>query len=116
MPKRSKSSSESMETLRLTYSKLVRTTLLKSASKQVSSDQEKYFKNVIQFHGLKAPTLEKCWKETLKANLQEKFPNCTDQLELSYELMKSKYSEEKSIGVKVCFGMRMLLNLLDFIR
>ena len=92
-----------MEVKRMNFTKLVRTTLLKVANKDSAKHQEGYMKNVIKFHGLKAPIVEKCWKDTLKSNLQTNIPELKDQVDVSYELIASKYFEEKSIGIKVGF-------------
>ncbi|EFC36046.1 predicted protein [Naegleria gruberi] len=90
-----------MEVKRMNFTKLVRTTLLKVANKDSAKHQEGYMKNVIKFHGLKAPIVEKCWKDTLKSNLQTNIPELKDQVDVSYELIASKYFEEKSIGIKI---------------
>ncbi|KAG2389640.1 hypothetical protein C9374_014200 [Naegleria lovaniensis] len=93
-----------MQSQIMTYTKFVRSTLLRVANKETAAEQTKYFKHVIDFHGLKAPMVEKCWKESLKDPLQTKFPNVSDQLKVAYELMKSKYFEEKNVGIKILAG------------
>nr|CAG4711071.1 unnamed protein product [Naegleria fowleri] len=85
-----------MQSQIMTYTKFVRTTMLRVANKETAAEQAKYFKH--------APILDKCWKESLREPLQTKFPNVSDQLKVAYELMKSKYFEEKNVGIKILAG------------
>ncbi|KAL9653709.1 hypothetical protein ABK040_014655 [Willaertia magna] len=90
----------------MTFTKYVRTTLLQIADKSIATQQMKYMKQVIHFHGLKAPKLNDCFKNKIKINLLKEFPNkdnsdLKDQMDVAFELLKSKYSEEKQVGIKI---------------
>ncbi len=78
--------------------KRIREELLKNKDEQTAYSYNKYFKNVIQFYGIKTPKLKQILNELYKEIKKLSFD---EQLQLSQELIKSKYSEEKSIALGI---------------
>lgn len=80
-------------------SDVIKSTLLKNKNESNLIQQGKYFKNVVEFYGIKSPQLnslfKKLWKEEI-SKLKSK-----EQIELGIELMSSKYFEEKYLSILV---------------
>ena len=74
----------------------IRNTLQQNGNKAHAQMGEKYFKNVITFHGIRAPQLNSLFKD-LYANKIKKLET-DDQLQAAYSLFESKIFEEKAIG------------------
>jgi len=75
----------------------LRAIFIRHANKTTAKAQEKYFKNVINFHGLKSPQLKEIFKEYYKNTLSELETN--EKIKIAYALFDTKYGEEKQIGI-----------------
>jgi 3-methyladenine DNA glycosylase AlkD len=73
-----------------------------------AKEQQKYFKNVIETHGISAPELRKLfstmWSEKIK-EMEKK-----EKIDLAYELFNTNFAEEKQIGISV---FQKVVKLLD---
>jgi len=72
--------------------------IIEGGNGKIASGQEKYFKNVISFRGLKSPQVEKIFKEHKDevVDLEVK-----EALQLATDFLQSKYGEEKQMGIHV---------------
>ncbi len=77
----------------------IRNTLQQNANKADSQMIQKYFKNVLEFHGIRAPKLNTLFKELYSSQISEL--DTDDQLKVAYSLFDSKLGEEKSIGCMI---------------
>ena len=81
-----------------TLQETVRTKLKKLAKPSIKEGSEKYFKNVITFHGVKAADVKKVMKETF---LLLKNKPIEEAVRESFSLLASDIFEEKQVGVGI---------------
>lgn len=72
--------------------------LMKLADSEVKVSAERYFRDVIIFHGVKTPKLDILYRELLP-EVRELLP--ADRIELVRALLCSSYAEEKGIGTRI---------------
>jgi len=70
----------------------------KAGDPKISLGQEKYFKQVLKFRGVKTPQLDKIFKEYTD---KIKELDVEDAIELATNFLSSKYGEDKQIGVNI---------------
>lgn len=79
----------------------VKTTIISAisaqANKTIASAQEKYFREVVRFRGLKAPTMDKIYKELMQREELKKLKR-EEHIELAFDLLTSEYFEDKRFG------------------
>ena len=76
----------------------LQTALKKHANTAKAAGKQKYFKNVIQFHGLDTPVLQSSVFTPIFNESIKKIP-LPEQVDLACELLTSKYAEEKYCGI-----------------
>lgn len=74
----------------------IRNSLQQNGNKACAQGATKYFKNVLDFHGIRAPQLISLFKELYASKISKL--DTDDQLEVAYSLFDSKVGEEKYFG------------------
>lgn len=74
----------------------IRNTLQQNGNKATAQMYEKYFKSVLNFHGVRAPQLNSVFKDLYASKISKL--DTDDQLQVAYSLFDSKIAEEKSFG------------------
>lgn len=72
--------------------------LQEKGSVERAKGQVKYFKNVVQFHGLDSKLVQQVYKEHVSTTLAKQDMSLQEKLNLSYKLFESKFFEEKTIA------------------
>jgi 3-methyladenine DNA glycosylase AlkD len=78
--------------------KTIRQELSKLASPENKKNYERYFKGVLKFIGLKGPQTKEVFKRLWPCIKQM---SLEQQINLGIQLIKSKFSEEKSFGIRL---------------
>lgn len=82
------------------------TLLSEKANTKVSTQMEKYLKNLVKCRGLSAPLVSQVYKE-FEAQNNEILKNLSieSKVELSHLLIKSEFFEEKTFGINILSGV-----------
>lgn len=85
------------------------------ANKTIAQAQQKYFKDVIRFRGLKAPTVDQIYKKLKQSEEMTKLKR-DEHIELAFDLLTSEFAEDKRIGMDAVRSNLSLIILSLFYR
>jgi hypothetical protein len=71
--------------------------LSEKASNAIAQDQQRYFKNVLRFRGLKAPVVDAVYQSIMQDKLLKQLRG-EEQVELALDMLQSEFAEDKRIG------------------